>query len=322
MKAVLWTKYGSPDFLKMDEVSKPLPSQDELLVKVKGATVMPGDCEIRRFDIHPLFWLPLRLYMGLFKPKRPILGMELSGIITEVGGNVSHLKKGDEIIADAGLKFGAYAAYTCIHKGNAMALKPSNLTFEEAATIPTAGMNALHYMRKAQIRPGQKVLIKGASGCFGTYAIQIAKHFGAEVTGVDHGSKLAILQTHGVAHTIDYTKEDYTQNGIRYDAIFDVVGDTSISNGMKSLNDGGRYLLATPWIKRVLEGLWASAKSNKQFIFALAKYKNEDLEYLTGLVQNGVIKPVVDKNYQLEQMSEAHTYVEKGQKIGNVTISV
>lgn len=322
MKAILWTKYGPPDLLKLGEISKPIPTDDELLVRVHAATVMPGDCEMRRFEMHPLFWLPLRVYMGIFKPKRPILGMELSGTIEATGENVTAFKKGDEIIADTGLRFGAYAEYTCINKKNAMALKPKNMSFEEAATIPTSGLNALHYMRNAQIEPGQKVLIKGAAGCFGTYAVQLAKHFGAEVTGVDHTNKIEILKGLGADYIIDYTKEDFTENGVKYDVIFDVVGNTSISKGMKSLTEDGRYILATPWVKRVIEGLWSASKSNKKFIFALAEYKNEDLQYFTDLIEKGIVKAVIDKNYKLEEMVEAHTYVEKGLKTGNVTVTI
>ncbi len=322
MKAILWTKYGPPELLKVGEVRKPTPNDDELLIRVKASTVTPGDCEIRRFDIHVLFWLPLRIYMGLRRPKRPILGMELSGEVEAVGKNVSGFKKGDQIISDTGIRFGAYAEYACVKSSFAMTTKPKNVTHEEAATIPTAGLNALHYIRKAELKPGQKLLIKGAAGCFGTYAVQIAKLQGAEVTGVDSAKKLGILHSLGIDHVMDYEKEDFTKNGVKYDVIFDVLGNSSVAKGMKSLKPGGRYVLATPWVSRVLQGLWTSMTSSKEFVFSLAKYKSEDLEYLKELIESEKLKPVVDRKYTLEQVAEAHRYVEQGFKTGHVAITV
>ncbi len=322
MKAVLWTEYGAPELLKIGEVKKPVPDDDELLIRVHAATVTPGDCEIRRFEMHVLFWLPLRIYFGLFKPKRPILGMEVAGEVEEVGKNVKRFKKGDQIISDTGLKFGAYAEYICLNTKYTMALKPVNISYEEAACIPTAGLNALHYIRLADLKPGQKILIKGAAGCFGTYAVQLAKLRGAEVTGVDSAEKLEILSELGADHTIDYTREDFAKKEEKYDVIFDVVGNSSIGQGMKSLRSGGRYILATPWVIRVLQGIWSSITSKKKFIFSLAKYRTEDLVHLKELVESGKLRPIIDKTYPMEQMIEAHKYVEGGSKIGNVAISV
>lgn len=322
MKAILWTRYGAPELLKLGEVDKPSPNDDELLVRVHAATVTPGDCEMRRFDMHPLFWLPLRIYMGITRPKRPILGMELSGVVEAVGRNVKEFKKGDAIISDTGIQFGAYAEYKCLNQKYAMALKPENLSFEEAATVPTAGLNALHYIRKAELKPGQKILIKGASGCFGTYAVQLAKLAGAKVTGIDHTDKLPVLRELGADQVIDYTKEDYTKNDMKYDVIFDVVGNSSISKGMKSLKSGGRYILATPWVKRVIQGIWSAKTSDKSFSYALANYTKEDLNYLTTLLSEGKIRAITGKSYRLEEMIEAHRYVEQGLKTGNVTITI
>ncbi len=322
MKAVLWTKYGPPELLKIGETRKPVPKDDELLIRIHAATVTPGDCEIRRFEMHVLFWLPLRIYFGLTKPKRPILGMELAGEVEEVGKNVTGFKKGDQIVSDTGLQFGAYAEYVCLNTKYAMALKPVNISYEEAASMPTAGLNALHYIRMANLQPGQKILIKGASGCFGTYAVQLAKLHGAEVTGVDSTEKLDILQELGADHTIDYTREDFTKNGDAYDVIFDVVGDSSIVRAMKSLNSNGRYILATPWVIRVVQGLWSSMISRKKFIFSLAKYHAEDLVYLKELIESGKLRPVIDKRYPMEQMIEAHKYVQRGSKVGNVAITI
>jgi len=328
MKAIVWTKYGSPDLLELKEVVKPTPKDNELLIKVHAATVTPGDCEIRRFDMHVLFWLPLRIYFGIFKPKRPILGMDLSGEVEAVGKDVQLFKKGDHVFCGTGLSFGAYAEYKCQKNTHPMAIKPANMSYEEAASVPTGGVNALHYMRKGNIQQGQKVLIIGAGGCFGTYAVQIAKMFGAEVTGVDSTNKLDILRSLGADHVIDYTQEDFTKSNQSYDVIFDVIGN-SVSHKMKSLKPNGRYILATPWVWSVIQGFWSSLRSNlpwrqtsKKFIFELARDSIEDLVYLKELIEDGKLKAVIDRNYPLEQMAEAHKYVESGEKVGHVTITV
>jgi NADPH:quinone reductase-like Zn-dependent oxidoreductase len=323
MKAILWTKYGPADLLQYGEIDKPIPKDNEILIRTHAATVTPGDCEIRRFDIHMLYWLPLRIYFGILKPKRPILGLEVSGIIEEMGKDVKEYKIGDQVMAEMGLQFGAYAEYVCVKTSNTIALKPSNMSHEEAATVPTAGLNALHYMRKASIQKGDKVLIKGASGCFGTYAVQLAKLSGAEVTGVDHTDKLDVLHSLGVDHTIDYTKEDFTKSSKKYDVIFDVLGNSSISYAMKrALKENGRYVLATPWVLSVIQGIWGAIGSHKKFIYDLAKYNAEDLTYLKELMEGEKLKPVIDKVYPLESVPEAHEYVESGQKIGNVAIKI
>lgn len=322
MKAVLWTKYGSPDFLTLGSVDKPSPKANEVLIKIHAATVTPGDCEMRRFDMHVLFWLPLRLYMGVFKPKRPILGMELAGEIEEVGVAVTEFKKGDEIMAGTGLGFGAYAEYKCLKASSFLALKPTNMPYTEAATIPTGAINALHYIRQGNIQPGQKVLIIGAAGCFGTYAVQFAKLTGAEVTAVDSDKKLPALVSIGADQVIDYQKEDFTQSGISYDVIFDIAGKDSVSKNMKSLKMGGRYILATPWVKQVLQGIWSSKTTGKKFIYTLAKERKEDLEHIKGLVEAGQLKAIIDKRFYLHEMAAAHHHVEKGDKIGHVPILI
>lgn len=322
MKAVLWTKYGSPDLLTLGNVEKPTPKTDEILVKIHASTVTPGDCEMRRFDMHILFWLPLRLYMGIFKPKRPILGMELAGEIEEIGSEVSSFKTGDQVMAGTGIRFGAYAEYKCLKANSFVTLKPDNMTFADAATIPTGAINALHYIRKANLQQGQKALIIGAAGCFGTYAVQFAKIHGAEVTAIDSTKKLDALFSIGADHVIDYTKEDFTVNGISYDLIFDIAGKNSVSRNMKSLKKGGRYILATPWVKQVLQGIWSSKKSQKTFIYSLAKERKEDLEYIKGLVESNQLKAVLDKHFYLHEMAAAHHHVEKGAKIGHVSILI
>ena len=322
MKAVLWTKYGSPDLLKLGSVEKPKPKVDEVLVKTHAATVTPGDCEMRRFDMHVLFWLPLRLYMGIFKPKRPILGMELAGEIEEVGSEVKNFKKGDQVMAGTGLRFGAYAEYKCVKANSFIASKPKNMGFAEAATIPTGANNALHYIRMANIQKGQRILIIGAAGCFGTYAVQLAKMYEAEITAIDSTNKLETLRSIGADHVVDYTQEDFTENGKSYDIIFDIAGKNSVSKNMKSLKKGGRYILATPWVKQVLQGIWSSRTSGKKFIYSLAKERTEDLEHIKGLVETDQLKAVIDKHFYLHEIADAHKHVEKGSKIGHVSILI
>ncbi len=322
MKAIIWTKYGPPEVLQLKEVEKPVPRDNEVLIKVFAATVTPGDCEIRRFEIHILFWLPLRLYFGIRKPRIPILGMEVAGEIESVGKDVSGFKIGDQVFGGTGFQFGAYAEYVCIRDSGLLTLKPKGISYEEAATIPTGGLNALHYIRKADIQPGQKMLINGAGGCFGTYAVQLAKNLGSEVTAVDSSEKLDLLRALGADHVIDYTQEDFWKNGKYYDIIFDVVGKGSVSLAMKSLTPNGRYILATPWVIPVLQGLWSSITSGKKFIFALAKESPEDLNFFKELIDTGKVKPVIDKHYPLEKMEEAHRYVEEGTKTGHVVIII
>jgi len=322
MKAILWTKYGAPNLLKIGEAEKPVPKKDEILVKVRAATVTPGDCELRRFDMHFLFWLPIRLYIGIIKPKKNILGLELAGDIEAIGEGVKEYKVGDPVFGGTGLKFGAHAAYACLRTNKFMTKKPVAISYEDAATIPTAGTNALHYLRKANIKAGEKMLIIGAGGCFGTYAVQLAKHLGAEVTAVDSTKKLDTLTSIGADYVIDYTQEDFTKNGETYDIIFDIAGKGSVSKSMKSLTPTGRYILATPWVKQVLQGMWRSITGNKKFIFALAGEHPEDLIYLADLIGAGKLRPVIDRRYPLEKIPEAHTYVESGEKIGTVVINI
>ncbi len=321
MKAIVWKKYGSPDYLELADIEKPVPKDDEVLIKVHAATVTPGDCEVRRFDMHVLFWIPLRIYFGIFKPRRPILGMELSGEIEAIGQKVKNFNVGDRIVCGTSLGFGAHAEYKCLKSNAMIALKPSNMTYEEAASLPTGGTNALHYLRKGKIQPGEKVLINGAAGCFGTYAIQLAKHFGAEVTCVDSTDKLQPLTTLGADHLIDYTKENFAESGKKYDVIFDVVGK-SVRQGMKALTPKGRYILATPWVYQVIQGFWCSLMSKKKFIIELAKEDPKDLVYLKQLVEEGKLKTVIDKTFPLAEVAAAHHYVEKGDKVGQVIIKI
>lgn len=322
MKAILCTKYGTPVVLKQGEVEKPTPKDNEVLIKIHATTVTRGDCEIRSFKIPIWFWLPLRIYLGVRKLRRPILGMELSGEIEFVGKDVTSFKEGDKVFASTGIRFGAYAEYICLKEKGFIAIKPVNMSFEEAAAVPIGGLNALHFLKKANIQSGQKVLIYAASGSIGTFAVQLARYFGAEVTGVCSTSNVELVKSLGASRVIDYTKEDFTKRGETYDVIFDTIGKSAYSRSVNSLKKNGRYLLANPRLLELVRGQWTSRISSKKVIVETASEKKEDLLFLKEIIEAGEIKSVIDRRYPLEQMSEAHRYVEKGHKKGNVVITV
>jgi len=328
MKAIVWTKYGPPDGLKYQEVEKPVLKDDEILVKIHATTVTAGDCEMRRLELPLMLSLPVRLYAGLLKPKRiPILGQELAGEIKAVGNDVTEYKVGDQVFGTTGFGFGAYAEYICLPErpGDAQGVivtKPDNVSYEEAAAVPTAGFEALHFLRKANIQPGQKVLIIGAGGSIGTFAIQLAKHFGAEVTGVDSTNKQEMMRSLGADHVIDYTVEDYTRVRETYDLIIDVVGKHSISRRLRLLKPGRTYYLAFARPAHLLLAWWTSLASNRRLRIQSASQKEEDLVYLAGLLEAGKLVSVIDQQFPLEQAADAHKYAEAGGKIGNIAISV
>jgi NADPH:quinone reductase-like Zn-dependent oxidoreductase len=326
MKAIVWTKYGPPDVLQLKEVEKPTPKDNEVLVKVYAATVTAGDCEARSLKFPFFLSFPMRIYVGLGRPKRiTILGQELAGEIEAVGKEVRLFKEGDQVFGSTGFGMGAYAEYICLpeeSEDGVLAKKPANMTYEEAATVPTGGLEALHFLRKGNIQNGQKVLINGAGGSIGTFGIQLAKYFGAEVTGVDSMGKLDMLRSIGADQVIDYTEDDFTKSGETYDVIFDVVGKSPFSRSIGSLKQNGRYLIANPKPLKMVRGLWTSRRSSKKVIFELASRKTEDLIFLKELVEAGTIKSVIDRRYPLEQTAEAHRYVETGHKKGNVVITV
>ena len=327
MKAIVCTKYGPPDVLQLKEVEKPTPKDNEILVKVYAATVTMGDCEIRSLKLSGLLRFLMRLGIGFRGPRKrfSILGQELAGEIEAVGNEVKLFKKGDPVFAATGFHFGAYAEYVCLPEDGVVAIKPANMTYEEAAAVPLGGVEALHFLRKANIQKGQKVLISGASGTIGTFAVQLAKYYGAEVTGVGNPTSLEVMKSIGADKVIDYTKEDFTESGETYDVIFDVVGKSSFSSCLSSLNKRGIYLLANPKISLINREKRASRRSDKKLISGNmdnSRERTEQLNFLKELIEAGKITSVIDRRYPLEQIAEAHRYVDKGQKTGNVVITV
>ena len=328
MKAIIWTEYGPPEVLQLQEVDKPTPKDNEVLIRIHAANVTAGDCEQRNLKLQFWYRYIMLAVVGLKRPTRiTILGMDLAGEIESVGKDVKQFRKGDQIFAATGfISMGAYAEYICLPEDpldGALALKPSNMTFEEAAVVPNGGLEALCFLRQGNVQRCQKVLINGAGGTIGTIAVQLAKFFEVKVTAVDSTKKLDILHSIGADHVIDYTKEDFTKSGETYDYILDLVSKSSFSGSIRSLNKNGCYLIANPGLFQIFQKLWHTLKlSNKKVFFGSAKTKTEDLSYLKKLIEEGKIKSVIDRSYPLEQIIEAHRYVEKGHKKGNVVVIV
>jgi len=327
MKAIIWTKYGSPDVLELREIIKPIPKDNEILIKIHATTVTAGDCEMRSLKFPFLLGFAIRLWIGFFKPRgNTIGGSEIAGVVEAIGKNVTLFKSGDEVYGSTGMKVGSNAEYICLRENpgeieGGVALKPADMSFNEAATVPFGGRDALHFLRKGKLANGQKILINGAGGSIGTFAIMLAKYWGAEVTSVDSSEKLDMLRSIGSDHVIDFSREDFTENKETYDIIFDVVGTISLFRSKKSLRNHGFFLLANPH-KQIFSGLWTKLTSDKNVILEAAGGTLEDLAFLRKLIDRGKIKPVIDRIYSLEEICEAHRYVETGKKQGNVVISI
>ena len=323
MKAIVYKKYGAPNVLQIEEIEKPVPKDDAILIKVGAVEATKADCELRSFNFAvKWFWLPLRLAMGVTRPRKPVLGGYFAGEVEAIGKDVTRFKKGDQVFGTCGFLFGAYGEYLCLPGSATIVTMPCNMSFEEAAATPLGGLNALHFMRKASIRNGDKVLINGAGGSIGTFAVQIAKAMGAEVTAVDSTIKEEMLRQIGADHFIDYTSEDFTKSGQTYDVIFNMVARSSYSECVNSLNPNGRYLIGNPRISDMLRSVVTSRFTNKTAIFAFAGEKEEELIALKDMIEAGKIKSVVDKIYPPEQAAEAHQRVETEQRLGIVVISM
>jgi NADPH:quinone reductase-like Zn-dependent oxidoreductase len=320
MKAIAYTKYGPPDVLEFKEFAKPTPKDNEILIKIYATTVTSGDWRVLNLDVPFGFGLMSRLVFGVSKPRQPILGTELAGEVELVGKNVRNFKVGDRVFAFTGLRMGCHAEYQCMPEDGAVALKPPNITYDEAAALSFGGTTALDFFRRANLQPGEKVLVNGASGAVGSAAVQLAKHFGAEVTGVCSTANLELVKALGASRAIDYTTEDFTKNGETYDIIVDTVGTALFSRSKNSLKERGRLLLVIAGLPDILKGLWVSVTGNQKVIAGPADERAEDLRFLASLAEAGAFKPTIDRCYPFEQIAEAYRYVGTGRKKGNVVI--
>jgi NADPH:quinone reductase-like Zn-dependent oxidoreductase len=322
MKAIIYTHYGPPEVLRLADVEKPVPRDDEVLIRVRATTVSVADFRCRSFTVPLSFWIPARLALGVLRPRRQILGGELAGDIEDTGKDVTRFKKGDRVFAATVMRSGTYAEYACLPESGAIARMPATMTYEEAAAMPIGARAALHFLRKANIQHGQKVLVYGASGSGGTFAVQLAKFFGAGVTGVCGPTNLELVRSLGADDGLDYTKDDLGARGEVYDVIFVAVDKVSFADCMKALKRGGTYLNASTPV-RTLRMRWAARTSGKTIV--TGEHPSEtaaDLDFLRDLVEKGALRSVIDRRYPLEQVVEAHRYVGRGHKKGNVIITI
>ena len=320
MKAMAYSNSGSQEVLQLQEVARPEPKDHEVLIKIHATTVMAA-------DVGTGYSNTPRASRSLH-PSRPAIvipGQDLAGEVEAVGRRVTRFRKGDQILAWSGLRLGAYAEYICLPERGTLFTKPANMTYEETATLPVGGLDAVYLLRRANIQRGERVLVNGAGGSMGTYAVQVAKHFGAEVTGVDSAAKLDMLLSIGADHVFDYTQKDFTQGSETYDVIFDVIGNSSLSDILNRLNPKGRYVTAVPQMPEVFRWQWIACRSGKKVIFwtpRTVSRQAEDFAFLKGLVEAGAGKGIIDKCFSLEQAAEAHRYAESVHKKGHVVVIV
>ena len=317
MKVAVCTKYGAPEVLQLNTIAKPSPKDNEILVKIHATAVNSADVRLRKADP-----FAVRFFFGFFKPKKPVLGGVLSGTVEATGKNVKHFKVGDCVFGSSFPNLSAYAEYICLSENGKLAIKPENFSHEEAAALVFGGMTALHFLRKANVQPGQKVLIYGASGAVGSAAVQIAKYFGAEVTGVCSTANVEMVKKLGADYVIDYTKTDFSKNGEQYDVIFETVNKALFASCIAALKKKGTLILGAGLLGAMLQGAWANMTSNKKVIFGQAVETGEIVNFLKEMAEEGKLKAVIDKKYTLEQIAEAHAYVDKGHKKGNVLITI
>ena len=322
MKAIVCASYGSPDVLQLKEVAKPAPKDNEVLIKTYATTVTSADWRVRSLNVPTGFGLIMRLVFGISKPRQPILGSELAGVVESVGKAVRKFKVGDQVFAFSDALMGCHAEYKCMPQDGAMALKPAGLTHEEAAALSFGGTTALDFFKRAKLQSGERVLVNGASGAVGTAAVQLAKHFGADVTGVCSTANMDLVTSLGASHVIDYTHDDFTQNGETYDVIVDTVGNIPFSRSKASLKEGGRLLMVLADLPAMLQIPWVSMTNSKKIIAGPVAARAEDLRFLAGLAEAGEFKSVIDRRYPFEQIADAHRYVDTGRKRGNVVITV
>jgi NADPH:quinone reductase-like Zn-dependent oxidoreductase len=325
MKAIVCTAYGPPDVLRLEEVEKPRPKDDEVLVRIHATSVSRADCELRRFEFPGWVWLPMRLWSGLLKPRVRILGQEFAGEVEAIGSKVTSFTPGDRVFGTTGIGLGAYAEYVSVGgrgSTSVLAKMPAGMSYAEAAAVPYGASEALRFLQAGGIRAGEKVLIIGAGGSFGTFAVQLAKHFGAEVTAVDSTGKMEMLRSIGADAVIDYTEGDFTDSPETFDLIFDVVCKAPFARVLRMLRPGGRCVLAFPHGSHLIRGLWARMTSDRKVIFGSASGSAEHLAVIKGLIEAGTLRPVIDRRFPLEQMVEAHRYAETEQKKGNIVITI
>lgn len=326
MNAVIWTRYGPPESLQLDELPLPAVGAREVLIRVHAATVTAGDCEMRSLRLPAFLGLPMRMYAGFRHPRRiRVLGQELAGVVESTGSAVHELAVGDAVFGSPGMRLGGYAEYVSLSMDSeetVLARKPENISFAEVAASTVGGLEALHFLRRAGLSRGDALLVNGAGGSIGTFAVQLAKHEGLEVTAVDATEKLGALRELGADHVIDYTREDFSEGGTRYDAVLDMVGGASFTRCMRALKADGRYLMANPSVGNMLRGKLMTLFGGKRVIGGAGRQRSEDLEHIAQLLEGKSVRTVIDRRFPLEDIVEAHRYAETGRKTGNILITV